>query len=116
MYKRQAVVNAGLTLNFTDEKEKEPATGKAWYESWCYEQGIADYVAEVAGEDTLTLSLIHISPSSENAMPELPRTLRHCSLKNYSSAEYGRSKMCIRDRVMYFVRPPADTCFVLSLS
>ena len=32
------------------------------------------------------------APSSENAMPELPRTLRHCSLKNYSSAEYGRSK------------------------
>ena len=52
--RRQAVVNAGLTLNFTDEKEKDPATGKAWYESWCYEHGIADYVAEVAGEDTLT--------------------------------------------------------------
>ena len=26
--RRQAVVNAGLTLNFTDEKEKDPATGK----------------------------------------------------------------------------------------
>ena len=52
--RRQAVVNAGLTLNFTDEKEKDPATGKAWYESWCYEHGIADYVAEVAGQDTLT--------------------------------------------------------------
>ena len=52
--RRQAVVNAGLTLNFTDEKEKDPATGKAWKESWCYEHGIADYVAEVAGEDTLT--------------------------------------------------------------
>ena len=32
------------------------------------------------------------APSSENAMPERPRKLRHCSLKNYSSAEYGRSK------------------------
>ena len=52
--RRQAVVNAGLTLNFTDEKEKDPATGKAWKESWCYEHGIADYVAEVAGEDSLT--------------------------------------------------------------
>ena len=52
--RRQAVVNAGLTLNFTDEKEKDPATGKAWKESWCYEHGIADYVAEMAGEDTLT--------------------------------------------------------------
>ena len=52
--RRQAVVNAGLTLNFTDEKEKDPATGKPWKESWCYEHGIADYVAEVAGEDSLT--------------------------------------------------------------
>ena len=52
--RRQAVVNAGLTLNFTDEKEKDPATGKAWKESWCYAHGIADYVAEVAGEDSLT--------------------------------------------------------------
>ena len=31
--RRQAVVNAGLTLNFTDEKEKDPATGKPWKES-----------------------------------------------------------------------------------
>ena len=46
--RRQAVVNAGLTLNFTDEKEKDPATGKPWKESWCYEHGIADYVAETA--------------------------------------------------------------------
>ena len=45
--RRQAVVNAGLTLNFTDEKEKDPATGKPWHESWCYQNGIADYVAEV---------------------------------------------------------------------
>ena len=52
--RRQAVVNAGLTLNFTDEKEKDPATGKAWKESWCYAHGISDYVAEVAGEDSLT--------------------------------------------------------------
>ena len=52
--RRQAVVNAGLTLNFTDEKEKDPATGKPWKESWCYQNGIADYVQEVAGEDTLT--------------------------------------------------------------
>ena len=52
--RRQAVVNAGLTLNFIDEKEKDPATGKAWKESWCYEHGIADYVAETVGEDSLT--------------------------------------------------------------
>ena len=52
--RRQAVVNAGLTLIFTDEKEKDPATGKAWKESWCYAHGSAEYVAEVAGEDSLT--------------------------------------------------------------
>ena len=45
MLRRRAVVNAGLTLNFTDEKEKDPATGKPWHESWCYQNGIADYVA-----------------------------------------------------------------------
>ena len=28
--RRQAVVNAGLTLTFTDEKEPDPATGKPW--------------------------------------------------------------------------------------
>ena len=37
----RTVVNAGLTLNFTDEKEKDPATGKPWKESWCYQNGIA---------------------------------------------------------------------------
>ncbi|MBQ7859619.1 MAG: DNA topoisomerase, partial [Faecalibacterium sp.] len=52
--KRQAVVNAGLTLTFTDEKEPDPATGKPWKESWCYEKGIADYVAEIAGGESLT--------------------------------------------------------------
>jgi len=28
-------------------------------------------------------------PSRENAMPERPQTLRHCSIKNNFSAEYG---------------------------
>ena len=52
--RRQAVVNAGLTLTFTDEKEPDPATGKPWQESYCYENGIADYVREAAGADPLT--------------------------------------------------------------
>ena len=52
--RRQAVVNAGLTLTFTDEKEPDPATGKAWQESYCYQNGISDYVQEVAGEEPLT--------------------------------------------------------------
>ena len=29
------------------------------------------------------------APSRENAMPERPQTLRHCSIKNNFSAEYG---------------------------
>ena len=62
--RRQAVVNAGLTLNFTDEKEKDPATGKPWKESWCYEHGIADYVAETAGEDSLTPAAARSTPSA----------------------------------------------------
>ena len=47
-------------------------------------------------------------------MPERPQTLRHCSLKNYSSAEYGRSKAeAIPDRppqnfsrIWYHTTPP----------
>lgn len=38
--RRQAVVNAGLTLHFTDEKEKDPATGKPWQQSWRYEKAL----------------------------------------------------------------------------
>ena len=30
-------------------------------------------------------------PTRENAMPERPQTLRHCSIKNNLSAEYGQS-------------------------
>ena len=30
-------------------------------------------------------------PTRENAMPERPQTLRHCSIKNNISAEYGQS-------------------------
>ena len=49
--RRQAVVNAGLTLNFTDEKEKDPATGKPWKESWCYQNGICLlYTSDAADE------------------------------------------------------------------
>lgn len=47
--KRQAVVNAGILFRFLDEE-----TGKET-EDFLYENGIQDYVAELAGEDTLTL-------------------------------------------------------------
>ena len=31
-------------------------------------------------------------PTCENAMPERPQTLRHCSIKNNFSAEYAQSE------------------------
>ena len=49
--KRQAVVNAGITFVF----KNETAPGKFETQEFFYENGIADYVRELAGEDTLTL-------------------------------------------------------------
>lgn len=47
--KRQAVVNAGVTFVFTDESgEKKEVT------EYCYENGIKDYVEEVADLQSLT--------------------------------------------------------------
>ena len=70
--KRQAVVNAGVTLNFTDEKEPDPATGRPWKETWCYARGIADYVAELAGSDALTQVYICESEASGRDRADLP--------------------------------------------
>lgn len=70
--KRQAVVNAGVTLTFTDEKEMDPATGKPWQESWCYANGIADYVAELAGEDALTQVYTCASEATGRDRADLP--------------------------------------------
>ena len=49
--KRQAVVNAGITFHFRNETE--PGTFEET--EFAYENGIADYVAELAGETSLTL-------------------------------------------------------------
>ena len=48
--KRQAVVNAGVTFRFLNETEP----GKFEETEFLYENGIQDYVAELAGEDSLT--------------------------------------------------------------
>ena len=48
---RQAVVNAGITFRFRNET----APGKFAVQDFQYENGIVDYVAELAGEDSLTL-------------------------------------------------------------
>ncbi len=47
--KRQAVVNAGLTLILEDETGSEKT-----HTEYCYEHGIQDYVEELAGLDALT--------------------------------------------------------------
>ena len=46
---RQAVVNAGVTFKLKIEKN-----GKSESRSYCYENGIKDYVAEIAGETAFT--------------------------------------------------------------
>ena len=46
---RQAVVNAGVTFRLKVEKD-----GKFETTDYCYENGIADYVTEIAGEGPLT--------------------------------------------------------------
>ena len=48
--KRQAVVNAGITFRFRNET----AEGSFETTEFFYENGIADYVAELAGEESLT--------------------------------------------------------------
>lgn len=47
--KRQAIVNAGLTFHFRNETEP----GKFEQTDFCYENGIADHAAELAGEDAI---------------------------------------------------------------
>ncbi len=46
--KQQCVVNAGLTFELSDESTGEKYT-------YCYENGIKDYINEIAGEKALTL-------------------------------------------------------------
>ncbi len=48
--KRQAVVNAGVTFRLRNET----APGKFEAQEFLYENGIADYIRELAGEDSLT--------------------------------------------------------------
>ena len=47
--KRQAVVNAGLLFVFRNQVGKSFET-----QEFCYENGITDYVRELAGEETIT--------------------------------------------------------------
>ena len=51
--KRQAVVNEGITFRFRNETEP----GQFEEQEFLYENGITDYVQELAGEDSLTLPM-----------------------------------------------------------
>ncbi len=81
--KRQAVVNAGLKFVFNFETEK----GKFETEEFCYENGIEDYVKELAGENAIT------------------------SVQNFSADREGRDR---DDRPVYKVKSQACFCFVNS--
>ncbi len=48
--KKQAVVNAGVVFRFQDQQPD----GHFETEEFCYENGIMDYVSEIAGEDAMT--------------------------------------------------------------
>ena len=70
------------------------STGKPWKESWCYEHGIADYVAETAGEDTLTPVF-----SCESEAVGRDREDQPDYKVRMSAAFCFSNKMCIRDRL-----------------
>lgn len=65
--KRQAVVNAGLTLIFRDETGPTPETTEFFYE-----HGIQDYVEELAGPDTLTPVIFWESAASGKDREDQP--------------------------------------------
>ncbi len=65
--KRQAVVNAGLTLILVDETGSQKTT-----QEFYYEKGIEDYVNELAGEDTLTPVVSIESEASCRDRADLP--------------------------------------------
>lgn len=51
MLRRQAVVNAGVLFRFRNQKED----GKFETSEFRYENGILDYISEIAGEDTISV-------------------------------------------------------------
>ena len=51
--RRQAVVNAGILFRFRNQKED----GKFESSEFKYENGILDYIAEIAGEETISVPL-----------------------------------------------------------
>ena len=66
--KRQAVVNAGVTFRF----RSEDVPGHFQTEDFLYENGIADYVAELAGEGSLTAPVFWEAERRGQDRPDKP--------------------------------------------
>lgn len=52
--KRQAVINKGIVINFIDETEIVPDTGRIRKDSWVYNEGLIGYINELSNEDSIT--------------------------------------------------------------
>ena len=66
--KRQAVVNAGITFKFRNETE----AGKFEETEFLYENGIVDYVTELAGEGALTAPVFWQAEKKGKDRPDKP--------------------------------------------
>lgn len=66
--KRQSIVNAGIKFHFHNEIEK----GKFETKEFCYENGISDHAAEIAGEDALTSVQLWQSEKKVKDREDLP--------------------------------------------
>ena len=65
---KQAVVNAGITFRFKWQNEDGTFTS----EEYLYENGIQDYVTEIAGEETLTKPVLWHSEARGRDRADLP--------------------------------------------
>ena len=66
--KRQAVVNAGITFKFRNER----SPGEFEETEFLYENGIVDYVAELAGEGSLTTPVFWQAEKKGKDRPDKP--------------------------------------------
>ena len=66
--KRQAVVNAGITFRFRNER----SPGEFEETEFLYENGIVDYVAELAGEGSLTTPVFWQAEKKGKDRPDKP--------------------------------------------
>jgi hypothetical protein len=55
------------------------------------QSGSASPQRRAFAESGATNAIFLHDPTCENAMPERPQTLRHCSIKNNLSADYAQS-------------------------